>query len=403
MPPSSAFDVWVMRAREAPIDAVAERLGAKLKKLSSSKAGTEYAGPCPRCGGDDRFAINTRKRLFNCRGAVGGNVIGMVEHVLGLDFIAACEWIVGEPPPDRERALTDDDRAKLEKLAAERQANDQKRESDDNAFRARERRTLYDIWRVADPDAPELADYLALRLGPLFASLPRELRPRLRLVRDMPYYRGGGDRGDILACAPAMVAPLVDTAGKFRALHFTYLDLAAPEGKLRIFDPDKPNELLTAKKMRGSKKGHWIELCRPASEVARQMILGEGIEKTAAVWLALRLDGRDLSATAAWVACDLGNLGGKAAYTVRHPTRRHEKSGRPVMVGGPEPDLASPAIVIPDSVEDLVLLGDSTSDRFETERALARASRRYERAGRAVRVAWQPDGADFDDVIREAA
>jgi hypothetical protein len=67
------------------------------------------------------------------------------------------------------------------------------------------------------------------------------------------------------------------------------------------------------------------------------------------------------------------------------------------------PDLDAPAIVIPDSVEDLVLLGDSTSDEFTTRLAMCRAAARYAAPGRRVRVAWAPAGLDFDDLWRLAA
>ena len=50
------------RARAAAILAVAER-HARLKRV-----GSEYVGPCPGCGGRDRFAVSPRKGLFNCRG-----------------------------------------------------------------------------------------------------------------------------------------------------------------------------------------------------------------------------------------------------------------------------------------------------------------------------------------------
>lgn len=400
----TAFAAWKQRAGDFAVDEAARRLGAKLRKVTAA----EWAGPCPRCGGTDRFSVNLRKGVFNCRGSVGGDVIRMVEHVLGVDFLAACEWITGEPPPDRDSTLGDAEREALARAAEERAAADARRESDDNVFRERERGTLYDIWRSACADAPELASYFALRLGPAICDVPRSEWPRLRCVRDMPYYRRGDDRGEIFARAPAMVAPLIDATGRFRGLHFTYLDLSEPNGKLRVTVPET-GEALPAKKVRGSKQGHWIDLFPrrdppPAPEGPRTLVLGEGIEKTLAVWLALRLAGRDLSATAFWVAADLGNLAGKAAASVRHPTQRHEQSGRPVMVAGPEPHMDAPAIVIPDGVDDLVLLGDSTSDPFATCCALARATKRYARPGRRVRTAWAPDGVDFDELfLREAA
>jgi hypothetical protein len=45
-------------------------------------------------------------------------------------------------------------------------------------------------------------------------------------------------------------------------------------------------------------------------------------------------------------------------------------------VPGPQPDFDAPGIVVPANVNDVVLLGDGDSDRFNTERSLARASLR---------------------------
>src|SRR6516165_10035464 len=74
-------------ARRADIVGVAERLGARLKK-----SGGEWIGPCPVCGGRDRFAINPRKGLFNCRGCgIGGDAIALVMHAEGCDFRKAVE------------------------------------------------------------------------------------------------------------------------------------------------------------------------------------------------------------------------------------------------------------------------------------------------------------------------
>ena len=47
-------------------------------------------GPCPKCGGTDRFAINTSKQIWNCRGCQrGGDVISLVQHLDGCAFDAA--------------------------------------------------------------------------------------------------------------------------------------------------------------------------------------------------------------------------------------------------------------------------------------------------------------------------
>jgi hypothetical protein len=91
------WDRYWTDARAADILAAAQTLGARLKRIAPN----EYAGPCPRCGGTDRFSINTKKRVYNCRGAgEGGDVIAMVRYVTGCSFVEACELITGEPRPD---------------------------------------------------------------------------------------------------------------------------------------------------------------------------------------------------------------------------------------------------------------------------------------------------------------
>jgi Protein of unknown function (DUF3631)/CHC2 zinc finger len=89
------FDDWVARARAVPIGDEVRRRGINLKRV-----GAEYIGPCPKCGGVDRFAINIQKQVFNCRGCdVGGDVIQLVEHLDGVDFNTACTTLAGTPPP----------------------------------------------------------------------------------------------------------------------------------------------------------------------------------------------------------------------------------------------------------------------------------------------------------------
>ena len=73
------------------IQQVAERLGARLKRISA----VEYAGPCPKCcTGRDRFSVNVKLGVFNCRVCdVGGDSIALARHVLGIDFQEALEFV----------------------------------------------------------------------------------------------------------------------------------------------------------------------------------------------------------------------------------------------------------------------------------------------------------------------
>jgi hypothetical protein len=314
-------------------------------------------------------------------------VIRLVERAEGLDFRGAVAWLGG--PGEVAPAIA----AKREREHAAEKA---KREAEADAFRQRERGTFYDIWRAALP-APGTAveDYLHLR------HLEFPPGARLRCISDMPYFHTGegGRKGQrIIHRGPAMVAPIVGPNGKFRGLHFTYLDLNQEKGKAVIPDPDT-GELLPAKKVRGSKAGGYIELIRLASP-ARRLIIGEGIETVLSVWLALHKLGRDLSDVAFWSAVDLGNLGGKSAGTVVHP-ELVDARGRARRVPGPDPDPNSPAIKVPPEIVDVVLLGDGDSDRVLTECALYRAQTRLlaTRNDRLVRVAWAPAGQDFNNLL----
>jgi hypothetical protein len=55
------------------------------------------AGPCPKCGGTDRFGISRKKNLWNCRGCQGGgDAIALAQLIHGTDFPTAVEILTGE-------------------------------------------------------------------------------------------------------------------------------------------------------------------------------------------------------------------------------------------------------------------------------------------------------------------
>jgi hypothetical protein len=89
----SASEAWINNARAVPVECELERRGIKLR------GNIERVGPCPKCGGEDRFGISTAKQVFNCRGCdVGGDVIKLVQHLDAVDFITACTILAGDPP-----------------------------------------------------------------------------------------------------------------------------------------------------------------------------------------------------------------------------------------------------------------------------------------------------------------
>ena len=60
------------------------------------RVGAEHVGPCPVCGGTDRFSINSRKQVWNCRGCqVGGDAIALAMHLHDVNFRTAVEMLAG--------------------------------------------------------------------------------------------------------------------------------------------------------------------------------------------------------------------------------------------------------------------------------------------------------------------
>jgi hypothetical protein len=93
---TAAWDAWMAKARSVRIEDECERRGIKL----DGQGRCERCGPCPKCGGDDRFAINTKKQVFNCRGCgAHGDTIALVQFLDDANFAHACEALTGERPP----------------------------------------------------------------------------------------------------------------------------------------------------------------------------------------------------------------------------------------------------------------------------------------------------------------
>jgi hypothetical protein len=91
---TAGFDNWAAKARAVKIEDEIARRGIVLRGT------VERIGPCPKCGGDDRFSINTKKGVWNCRGCgVAGDVVELVRHLDGVGFIGACAKLTGKPPP----------------------------------------------------------------------------------------------------------------------------------------------------------------------------------------------------------------------------------------------------------------------------------------------------------------
>ncbi|WP_131194055.1 DUF7146 domain-containing protein [Lichenihabitans psoromatis] len=399
-----AFDAWIDDARAIK---VVEELSRRGHFGRMKRAGAELAGPCPLCGGTDRFSVHPAKNIWNCRKCdAGGDAIALVRNVDGLDFLRAVELLTGVAPPGHHAAETPADRAAREArqaaYAAQAAREDERREAEALDYRDRERARMFKVWREARPIAGTIVErYLALRR----VQAPAEAR--LRFLPNYALWSGPQPSGTIVHRGPAMMAAIVGPDGKFGGLHTTWIDLTDPDGKARVPDP-KTGEFIPAKKVRGSKRGGSILLAQPGGPDATVLFLGEGIETVLSVLMALIAAQSDVLGLAEFrSSVDLGNLSGKAAGKVAHPhDTTTDKNGRirHVLVGNAVPDLKDrdAVIAIGATIETIVLIGDGDSDPFTTRLALERAAARFNAAYPwvEVRLIMAPPGSDFNDVWR---
>lgn len=361
------------------------------------RAGGRLVGPCPICGGrvsSQRFEILDDGESWVCAVCPdGGDVIRLVQLVESCDFRAAIERLGGRVEADP--AIT-------KRLFEERERKRIAREKTAAGYREAERKRLYRTWKSAVTiHGTPVARYLEGR-----GLIVPEACPGLRYSPSAPYWYGetvdsnGNKSPRLIHSGPAMLAAFIRPDGTFGGLHLTWLTNDEVPAKLELVDPAN-GEVLNSRKMRGSKNGAHIAIATSIS-MPRRMVIGEGIETVLSVWTAHRVNGRPIGEMAFWAAGDLGNLAGRATETVVHPTLTRP-DGRPQRVSGPYPDPDDVGLAIPDSVQELILLGDGDSEAVLTQYAMQRAARRYGRSNRMIRIAFAPAGLDFNNVLRGAA
>lgn len=251
------------QTRVADIVEIAVCVGARLKRVTA----TEWVGPCPACSGTDRFSVNTKRRVFNCRGFGGGDVIAMTQHALGLDFAGAVEFITGEA-----RAVPSQREPSPSKLAG---VDDEKRRIE----------RACEIWRASvDPRGTIAEAYLKSRRLQLDADIAGAV---LRFNQTCPWRDNEADRTIFV---PAMIAAMRSIAGdEITAIHRTQLSYGGKK---------------LARRMLGIVAGAGIKL-DPDDAVEGGLHIGEGIESC--------LSARQLGLRPTWA---LGSSGAIAAFPV---------------------------------------------------------------------------------------
>ncbi len=352
-----------------PIEEVAERL-ALLDGLRRN--GPEFTGPCPQCGGRDRFSINTQKGVFNCRrcGGKGGGA-ALVMFVMNMTFPQALEYLCG---PRQE--IDPAELARREKVRAEDKAKREAREAKERAAVVREARH---VWAGARDAAGTPVQAYLERRGIYLPAIP----PTLRYARDLKFTHKINGKWEVLHQGPAMVGQIKSADGLVTAVHRTWLDLGQPKGKAVIRHPET-GEVLPSKKVLGSKKGGAIRLTMPAPV----MIMGEGLETT------LTAMARDvLPGAAFWCGVDLGNMAGS------------RETGKGLRFEGiPRMD-DDQAFVPPEWVKRLIFIQDGDSDPKDTRAKLVAGLRRAMvlRPGLKGQIVHAGAGVDLNDLVMGGA
>jgi hypothetical protein len=263
---------WIAQARAVRIDDEIARRGIKL-----NGRGPERYGPCPKCGGTDRFAINVSKQVWNCRGCQrGGDVIYLVQHLDGCTFDAAIATLSRRGPTGCGigKNATPELLNRVLKTHRRNPCNsDVKRAPEALA-----------IWSAArEPQGTPAWTYLFKR-GVALEALSYRINEALRFHPDCPLH------DERRMC---LVALWTDTiSGEARAIH------------RRPITPD------------GENLGHWrawgpttgcVIRLWPDDEVSQGLVLGEGVETVLAAATHIAHHGTLLQP--AWAAGDAGHVG----------------------------------------------------------------------------------------------
>lgn len=241
-------------------------------------------GPCPGCGGHDRFRFDDRDGAGTWLCSAGGGA------ALAGDGFALLAHVSGWSPAECLRAVAEAlglrDGRDLPPVQPRQTAPAPASQPAPTA-EARTRDRLRALWCAAlplDHDGAEPARrYLAAR--GLWALLDRgDLPADLRLHPTCAYWHAGPDgRPQRLAELPALVALVRGADGSPVGLHSTYL---RPDGSGKAALADPVGNPLPARKLRtlaaGASRGAAIRLY-PAGE---RLAIGEGIETCTAVRIA---------------------------------------------------------------------------------------------------------------------
>jgi Toprim domain/CHC2 zinc finger len=307
---------WAEQARAVRIEDEIARRGIKLRGRA------DRCGPCPVCGGDDRFSINLKKQVFGCRkcGARGGDAIALVQFLDGLGFKEAIAYLAGPDPQRTEYSV------RKQREATTKQSNE---ELPNNGTR----NLALALWRASiEPRGTLVEQYLKSRA----LELPREAA--FEAIRFHPACPFMAERFPAMIC---LVRNIV--SNEPQGIHRTAL---TPEGRA-VKRPDKEGRLKTFRMSLGPAGGGAIKV-DPDEDVTQGVCIGEGVETC--------LAGRQMGLWPVWSAVSIGGIknfpilprlwglhilkendaNGKSAEDVAACARRWYDAGRDVIIVEPD-------------------------------------------------------------------
>jgi hypothetical protein len=298
---------WAEQARAVRIEDEVAKRGIKLR------GGVDRCGPCPVCGGTDRFSINTRKQVFNCRGCgKSGDVIALVQHLDGASFLDAVARLAGPAP---QRIDCSDQRE-----VAAKQANEELPNGTQKLAGA--------LWRASiDPRGTLVERYLKSRALDLPDAAANEAT---RFHPDCPFK---GERFPAMVC---LVRNIV--SNEPQAIHRTAL---AANGTAIKRDGK------TLRMSLGAIAGGAIKI-DPDEDVTQGLCIGEGVETCLAgrqmglrpVWSAVSTSGVASFPVLPWIdglhIFKENDPEGHSGNAVEACARRWYEAGRNVIVNEPD-------------------------------------------------------------------
>jgi len=347
----------------AQVKARASLVAVAGRHIKLFRSGREMVGFCPFHNGKSKsFHVCEDKGFINCFGCgFHGDAIDFAMRINGWTFRDAVRELA------YDLGLTAlDDRPKRPLAKPMKRLSPAEIETEKLQAELAAQAT----WKSCSPaDDSLVAVYLKSR------AITIPVPPTIRFHGHLKHSESG-------LVFPAMVAAVQHVGRSIKGIHRIFL---SADGT-RKAGVDKP------KKMKGTCWGGAVRL----GPVAETIIVCEGIETGMSL-------AQSMPGSSVWCALSLGNISGCVTQWIPHPNKLRP-DGTPLPMPNDVPNLDRPGIMLPDEVKEVVIAADGDNqDPIGAANLYKAAARRFAAQGRKARIAWPPEGKDFNDVLAETA